>query len=652
MLLRTKILLNNASLTGLLLLASATGFLALRTQTETTRFLAQDARTTSKATAAADSAISEQLLAVEHVLGGLGGNDAQQRISSASSATDTSLQQLAQSTLVEPTGLRELQARAASFRDALSQLLTTHGKVVAAEHQLDTHTVSFNELSTVMEAVGDAAVEVLENSPDKPMAWGKGLKDIWEAADGGMENRIGLLAQYLALGQLESGKEPEKALAAIHAAIDEQKDTATRMLGTPTFNVPAPASWGTITLSDLYTREFAVHERLMRDYAQSLTALPAARATYAAAAESLRTTMRGLETAASAAIATRIHSDEAAADVARTTMLAVVACALLLALGLGAAMTRSFARRLGQLRNRMQEIASGAGDLTKRLRMTGDDEIASTANSCDTFLDRMDRTIGELNIIANQIEAVSSDLRTSAGDLSNSASHQAASLEEVSASMEEIASMTTANTENANAAGAHSQEATQSARLGAERTAQLTQAVQQIRESGAEVQKVIRVIDDIAFQTNLLALNAAVEAARAGEAGKGFAVVAEEVRSLAQRSAQAAKDTGKLLTVAAERSERGSSLADEVNQSLLQIVSAYAKVEKVLGQVGTAVREQKEGVTQVNAALVTIDHATQKNAGTAEEVARSATSSAEHVTRMRTLVGSFRVTATAPQSPV
>ena len=207
--------------------------------------------------------------------------------------------------------------------------------------------------------------------------------------------------------------------------------------------------------------------------------------------------------------------------------------------------------------------------------------------------------------------------------------------------------MSTSSADNTTAAGKHSQDATAAARTGAERTKQLTEAVAQIRDSSAEVQKVIRVIDDIAFQTNLLALNAAVEAARAGEAGKGFAVVAEEVRTLAQRSAQAAKDTASLLQTAAERSERGSSLASEVDAGLQAIVAAYEKVESTLGQVHAATKEQKEGANQINSALTTVDQTTQANARTAEQVAKASAASAEHVQRMRQLVGSFRVSSTS-----
>ena len=183
--LRTKIHLNNSLLTGLLLVSSATSFMALGTQTETTRFLAEDARQTSQAIAAADKAIGTQLLAVEHSLHGLADAADLQTITAAGADVDTALQQLALSSLVESAGLQTLRSSALSFRTSLADLLATHGKVTATKQALGSHTVGFNELSTVMEEVGDSAVEVLEKSPDQPMTWGHGLKDVWEAADGG-----------------------------------------------------------------------------------------------------------------------------------------------------------------------------------------------------------------------------------------------------------------------------------------------------------------------------------------------------------------------------------------------------------------------------------------------------------------------------------
>ena len=644
--LRTRVLANNVVLTGLLLVAGGTSLHVHGTLAEGQRFLSGPAASTTRDAHEIERAIADQLLAVEMLLNGAEVRAMRTRIDAAVTRTEECLTRIGDAGICSPAATSSLRHEASQFQSALAALLTAHEQRLASKHALDEHTVTFNELSTLLEEVGDGAVEVLEKQPDKPMAWAQGLKDIWEAADGGMENRIGLLAQYLALGDIETAPTPA-AMAALDAALEEQKSAATRMLTTPTFDGPAPAKWGSISMRDLYTREFATHEQRIRAYAAQVQALPAQRAAYTAKAQALDGAAAAVAAATSRAIETRTTAALDAAVAARTTMLSAIVVAVLLAVALGWHLARSLQSRLSALRHRMREIAEGDGDLTKRLRMSGDDEIATTAASCDRFLERIDRAISDMNVATNQVDAVTLDLTASANNLSNSSSQQAGALQEVSATMIEISARSTAAAEHAAAAGSHSQEATAAARQGAERTQQLTEAVAQIRESSDAVAKVIRVIEDIAFQTNLLALNAAVEAARAGEAGKGFAVVAEEVRNLASRSAEAAKNTSQLLATASERSQRGCTLAADVDQSLQAIVHSYAKVEEVLASIHSSTTDQKVGIDQVTKSLSQIDQGTQHNAATAEEVARSATTSTEQVRRMRDLVGSFKVSATA-----
>ncbi|MFT3683787.1 MAG: methyl-accepting chemotaxis protein [Phycisphaerales bacterium] len=199
-------------------------------------------------------------------------------------------------------------------------------------------------------------------------------------------------------------------------------------------------------------------------------------------------------------------------------------------------------------------------------------------------------------------------------------------------------------------ASALAQESKTAADRGQREMAQMTGAVNEIKQSSAEISKIIKVIDEIAFQTNLLALNAAVEAARAGEAGKGFAVVAEEVRNLAQRSAEAAKNTAGMIEESVKRSENGVQIASRVGTALEEINSATNKVNALLSEIASASSEQATGIGQINQGVGQLDQVTQQSAGNSEEVASSAEELSSQVASLNELVSRFKVDSTKTAS--
>jgi methyl-accepting chemotaxis protein len=215
-------------------------------------------------------------------------------------------------------------------------------------------------------------------------------------------------------------------------------------------------------------------------------------------------------------------------------------------------------------------------------------------------------------------------VRTSCATVAEGSSHQAAALEETSATLEEISSMTRSNAENAQLAQKSANETRTAAEQGANQMRDLTEAMTALRTSSDDVTRIIKTIDEIAFQTNILALNAAIEAARAGEAGAGFAVVAEEVRTLAQRSAHAARETTDKITSANARTNAGATITLQVAQSLESILSRAREVERLVDAIADASREQNSGIGQITTAIQQMDRVTQSNAAAAEETAASA----------------------------
>jgi len=236
----------------------------------------------------------------------------------------------------------------------------------------------------------------------------------------------------------------------------------------------------------------------------------------------------------------------------------------------------------------------------------------------------LNRVASELNDGSNQVASAAGQVSTASQSLAEGSSEQAASIEETSASLEEMSSMTKRNAENAQKANDLAKQARSAADKGSTDMQTMSAAMEAIKVSSDDIAKIIKTIDEIAFQTNILALNAAVEAARAGEAGMGFAVVADEVRNLAQRSAQAAKETAAKIEGAITKTGQGVEISSKVVQTLNDIVTKVRQVDELITEVASASREQTQGITQINTAVGQMDKVTQSNAANAEESAAAA----------------------------
>jgi methyl-accepting chemotaxis protein len=291
-------------------------------------------------------------------------------------------------------------------------------------------------------------------------------------------------------------------------------------------------------------------------------------------------------------------------------------------------------------------------DLTARVEGSYEGDHAKIKRSVNGALDNIETALAEVAGAAEHVASAAEQINGSSQSLAKGSSEQASSLQEVSSSLQEMASMARQNTGNAQEARSMAEGAAGSTAKGVEGMGRLSGAMEKIKESSDATAKIVKTIDEIAFQTNLLALNAAVEAARAGEAGKGFAVVAEEVRALAMRSAEAAKNTSELIEDSVTNAEEGVTVQAQVLEQLQEIESGVGRVREVMSEIAAASEQQTDGVDQINGAVEEMNGVTQNTAASAEESASVAQELTGQAGRVRELVASFRIRGGEVESAV
>ncbi len=325
----------------------------------------------------------------------------------------------------------------------------------------------------------------------------------------------------------------------------------------------------------------------------------------------------------------QLANAEAAATFAGARNLAFVLVLLAMVIGVGVAswLTRSLSRQLGGEPDAAARLvrAVAQGDLSVRIDVKPGDSVSLMAQ-LKAMQDSLAGVVRDVRQNSEAVATASQQIAQGNQDLSERTERQASSLQETAASMEELGATVKQNADNAKQANQFAQGASSVAVKGGEVVGQVVLTMRGINDSSKKIADIIGVIDGIAFQTNILALNAAVEAARAGEQGRGFAVVASEVRSLAQRSAAAAKEIKSLIGESVERVEQGTALVDQAGATMTEIVGSIKRVTDIMGEISAASVEQSSGVVQVGQAVSQMDQATQQNAALVEESAAAAES--------------------------
>ncbi|QBK05397.1 HAMP domain-containing protein [Hylemonella gracilis] len=334
----------------------------------------------------------------------------------------------------------------------------------------------------------------------------------------------------------------------------------------------------------------------------------------------------------------------AAHDQGRQAVMISLAMMLLVCLGsvvLSIWLTRSLIRPIREAVAHTEEIARG--NLGGAIHATGHDELAHLLRSLNTMRVALIDVVKRVRHSSDSVSMASSEIAQGNQDLSARTERQASALQQTAASMEELSSTVRQNADNAQQANQLARDASSVAEQGGEAVGQVVHTMKGINNSSHQISEIIGVIDGIAFQTNILALNAAVEAARAGEQGRGFAVVAGEVRALAQRSADAAKQIKALIGESVQRVQQGSVQADQAGGTMGEVVSSIRRVTAIMGEISAASSEQSSGVSQIGDAVVQMDQATQQNAALVEQMAAAASSLKMQAQELVQAVAVFRL---------
>jgi methyl-accepting chemotaxis protein-1 (serine sensor receptor) len=322
---------------------------------------------------------------------------------------------------------------------------------------------------------------------------------------------------------------------------------------------------------------------------------------------------------------------------------------VLVAVMFGVALIRGISGSLQHAQNISSAIAQG--ELNQTIDAHGQDEVGQLLQGMSAMQDHLAQVVARVRYGSEHVATASAEIAQGNQDLSARTEQQASALEETAAAMEQLSATVRQNADSAQQANQMALSASAVAAKGGEVVEQVVYTMKHINDSSKRIFDIISVIDGIAFQTNILALNAAVEAARAGEQGRGFAVVASEVRSLAGRSAAAAKEIKGLIGASVERVEQGTALVDQAGVTMAEVVRSVNRVTELMGEISSASTEQSQGVAQVGEALTQMDQVTQQNAALVEQMAAAASSLKSQAQELVGTMAVFKLAAAASEPP-
>ena len=515
--------------------------------------------------------------------------------------------------------LTTLQTTLAQFVQAQQQLSQQYASYQQQSAGLDKTVAQIVEIGEIVEEVGDSQVETLISSPRQPISWEGGLQRKWDAADGGMEANIGFFRQLYFLEQIKRQGPKTELVKELNDSIAFQQEAVDGLVATGLFAIPGPKHFGDATLGDTYLQLFEQHKQQINLTLDALVKMQKQQVEYRQQSSALVSALQVMQQSLDVSTSKMVEQGpETAANVARL-LIATGGVTLILLILIGTYVRKGMLTQLHQVAKNLHDVASGDGDLTRRLVVKSDDELGRIAQNFNLFAGKIQQIVQDIHQSAQvlidtsaQSQQLSQHLKQEAEDTEHHSAGLASAMQQLDHSAQDIANscgIVVKQTEQTSSAVLQGNAAIHGTinqmQQMSDTVHQSANALQQLTAKAEKIDQIVGVIRGIAEQTNLLALNAAIEAARAGEQGRGFAVVAEEVRNLAQRAESSSREISAVIAeiqqetrLSYQQMQQSVVLADQSMQACEESGTALASVQDQIKSVVDQINRMFNATTE------------------------------------------------------